>query len=107
MEDLIAKNVFGELTLWDVWEFVKDNWCEIEIKVSGEPISRSYTVCSDYDDELVFCDPMRIPDFSLKLEEKVKVVGEHVVLRNKRGEVRLRFKKAVPIDLSFLLPSSK
>jgi hypothetical protein len=113
MEDLVAKNVFGELTLKDIWDVVSVDLHEIEIKVAGELCVRSYgSWCGAYGRLDIFdnyyggeSDP--VAEFSLDMNEKAKVVEDRVQTKWKGFEVCLVFRRCVSIDLSRFLPSPK
>jgi hypothetical protein len=114
MEDLVAKNVFGELTLKDVWDVVSEDLHEIEIKVAKEPCSRSYgSWCGAYgrldifDNYYGLAESDPVAEFSLDMREKAKVVEDRVVTNWKGFEVYLVFRRCVSVDLSRFLPSSK
>lgn len=109
MEDLVAKNVFGELTLGDVWGQVS-NISEIEVEASGrlflfrywDEIGGSLNLYFDYEGN----DPK--PQMSFELGSKARVVGDDVFVEWPNAiEPRLRFFRSVPMDLSRFLPSSK
>lgn len=111
MEDLVAKNLFGELTLGDVWESVKEDLAEIEVKVSSEPITRTYLSWSANGRLEVFEDFQGgsdwPADFSFEMKQKVKVVGDHVLFAHKARDLRVCFHRHGRGDLSRFLPSSK
>lgn len=110
MEDLVAKNVFGELTLGDVWGQVS-NISEIEVEASGRLFLFRYW------DELggslnLYFDPEGIlnpgPEMSFEFSLKARVAGDDVFVEWPDAiEPRLRFFRSVPMELSRFLPSSK
>jgi hypothetical protein len=109
MEDLVAKNVFGELTLGDVWGQVSDI-SEIELEISGrrflfrlwDELGGSLNLYFDYQGN----DPD--PEMSFNLGSRARIVGDDVLVEWRDSiESRLTFFRRIPMDLSRFLPSSK
>lgn len=124
MDDLIAKNVFGELTLGDVWGVVNDKVKAIAIRLPDGSAGFGFHVFShtDSDLELFDSEAPNNPPWRLPLDGKVvvKFIGEYstIVLGEDfrtiwgrwRGvsciHVRLFFHGSHrPADLSCFLPS--
>jgi hypothetical protein len=111
MEDLVARNVFGELTLGDVWDAI-DCVCEIEVYIP-HLTTTLFRYWDDSDSRLrLYHYPEdegtdQSPHHVFRMGSKVKVSGDQVIFDCAEEKVYLTFRKSVPVDLSRFLPSSK
>jgi len=109
-DPLLAKSVFGELTLGEVWEHVS-NISEIDVFIQ-EPDSRRmycFRMWDDSNERLnLYIDDMGNdpdPEFSLKFSSKVRIVENCVLIRWLGADMKLMFFRRAAVDLSRFMPS--
>lgn len=100
-----AKVAFGELTLGEVYDLVKNRCSYIEV-CEGDMDRGSYDVFShDQHGLYLFIEEdANRPDYSFDAKVKVKVRDQSVEFKWKGVEMSLRFLESRPISLGSLLP---
>jgi len=108
---ILNKAAFGELTLGEVWELVKDEVDSVVVEESGFAWNPLTSVCLD-GSSLNFSNESKTFDFSFDTSSGVRVMEDRVelVYQEEYGEKELmgiRFLRGgEPVSLKFLLYSS-
>jgi len=103
-KELLAKNVFGEITLEDVYRrFGKDIVAiHVENSLGADLVNTSWSI----EDGQFLGHGVYEADFFFNLKTKVKVLDSHIELEDEDGtEWYLTF--LVPVKLSRLVPGGK
>lgn len=103
-KELLAKNVFGELTLEDVYRRFGKNLVAIQVENSlgADLVNTSWSI----DDGQFLGHGEYEVDFVFNLKSKVKVFDSHIELKDEEGtEWYLTF--LVPAKLSRIIPGGK
>lgn len=101
MNPLVAKAVFGELTLEEAVSIAGASEMEVQTKVGSHTATYSFRGWTmDYDDlDLYLGDTNCDPEMSIPLDTKVRAGGGKVHFRFKNMDVSVAFYRLVPFDI--------